>query len=154
LKSNDILLVMSYIKLGRLDEAENVVSRLDDNNGNYYENLYLRTILSIAKGESDIALSTIELMVNKAAKTTNYALIGRSYLALGELEKAAYWFEKAFENRDWGLISFSNTGGFTVPENFPDDPALQAALDKPELNALFEICRKNLGLTNESSQEK
>jgi tetratricopeptide (TPR) repeat protein len=147
LKSNDILLVVSYIKLGRLDEAKNLVSRLDDNNDNYH-NLYLRTILSIAKGESDIALSTIELMVNKDVNTPNYALIGRSYLALGELEKAAYWLEKAFKNRDWGLISFSNPGGITVPENLPDNPALQAALDKPELNALFEIRRKNLGLTN------
>jgi hypothetical protein len=41
-------------------------------------------------------------------------------------------------------------GDYTLPENLPDHPALQAALDKPELNALFEIRRKNLGLSNES----
>ena len=128
---------------------------MDDNSGNYNANQYLRTILAIAKGESDLALSYIELMANTAEKGIySSSQIGRLYLEVGKLEKAAYWFEKAFENRDWGLISFSNPGVFTVPENLPDDPALQAAINKPELNALFEIRRKNLGLTNESSQEK
>jgi len=60
-------------------------------------------------------------------------------------EEVAYWFEKAYDNREFGLLF-----GFTLPENLPDHPALQAALDKPELNALFEIRRKNLGLTKDS----
>lgn len=61
------------------------------------------------------------------------------------LEEAAYWYEKAYENHDYRIVIFEE-GGVTLPENLPDHSALQAALDKPELNALFEIRRKNLGL--------
>jgi len=66
------------------------------------------------------------------------------------LKEAAYWLEKAYENREFELVFPFKPGGFTIPENLPNHPALQAALDKPELNALFEIRRKNLGLTNDS----
>ena len=71
------------------------------------------------------------------------------YLDLEMYEEAAYWFEKAYDNREVQLV-LPFTGGITLPENLPDHPALQAALDKPELNVLFEIRRKNLGLTNDS----
>ena len=130
------LLLRSYINLGRLEEAENVVAGLDDSEGNYYGNLYLRAILAIAKDESDAALSYIELMVNREEK--RYHWIGVLFLELGMLEEAAYWLEKGFENREAPFVNF------TLPENLPDHPALQAALDKPELNALFEIRRNNL----------
>jgi len=32
----------------------------------------------------------------------------------------------------------------TLPEDYPDHPDLKKAFDKPELNKLFEIRRKNL----------
>jgi len=140
---NDKLLLTSYINLGRLEEAENVVARLDDTSGNYYANLYLRTILAIAKDESEVALSYIKLMVNYEEEK-RYSWIGLLYLELGMLKEAAYWLKKGYENRESHLFTL------TLPENLPDHPALQAALDKPELNELFEIRRKNLGLTDES----
>ena len=31
-----------------------------------------------------------------------------------------------------------------LPEDLPDHPVIKAALDKPELNALYEIRRRNL----------
>jgi len=37
----------------------------------------------------------------------------------------------------------------SLPEEMPNHSALQAALNKPELNALFEIRRKNLKLREE-----
>ncbi len=105
---------------------------MDDNSGNYNANQYLRTILAIAKGESDLALSYIELMANTAEKGIySSSQIGRLYLEVGKLEKAAYWFEKAIEN-EWGLISPWVSGDFKVPENLPNHPALQAALDSTQ----------------------
>ena len=147
---NDLLLVWSYIELGRLDEAENAVAGLDDSNSNYYVNLYIKTIMAIAKGDSVKAISYIELLVNEAENLKVSSRMGTLYLDLGMHEEAAYWFEKAYEDREFELVGAVWPGGYTLPENLPDHPALQAALDKPELNALFEIRRKNLGLTNDS----
>ena len=148
---NDLLLVWSYIELGRLDEAENAVAGLDDNNYNYFHSLYIKTFMAISMGESKIALSYIELMVNATEKPKYVSFqIGLSYLDLGMLEEAAYWLEKAYENREFELVFSLRPGSHLLPENLPDHPALQAALDKPELNALFEIRRKNLILTNDS----
>jgi len=142
----NLLLLMSYIKLGQLDEAENVVAGLDDSNDNYYYNLRIKTTMAIAKGESDKALSHIKLIVNEAENLNVSSEIARLYLDLGMLEDAAYWFEKAYENREFGLVVPFGTDRPILPENLPDHSALQAALDKPELNALFRIRRKNLGL--------
>jgi len=146
---NDLLLVRIYIELGRLGEAENVVARLDVNN--YYDNLRIKTILATAKGEPDIALSYIELMVNHAEKPRNVSSrIGRLYLDLGMLDEATYWLEKAYDNREYELVFPFRPSDSALPEDLPDHPALQAAFDKPELNALFEIRRKNLGRKSDS----
>jgi len=150
--SNDRLLVRSYIKLGRLEEAENVVAGLDDSNNNYYTNLYIKTIMAIAKGESDTALSYIELGVAESENLNVSSRIGTLYLDLGMLDEAAYWFEKAYDNREMELLFLFGASGFTLPENLPDHPVLQAAFDKPELNALFEIRRQNLKLKDKALQ--
>jgi TolB-like protein/Tfp pilus assembly protein PilF len=143
---NDELLLRSYINLGRLEEAENVVARLDKESTDYYVTLYLKTILATAKDEKDVALSYIENMINHS-DLRRYQWIGVSFLGLGMNKEAAYWLEKGFENRE---APFTH---ITLPENLPDHPALQAVLDKPELNTLFEIRRKNLGIANSSTQE-
>ncbi|MCG8450237.1 MAG: hypothetical protein MI725_11755, partial [Pirellulales bacterium] len=59
----------------------------------------------------------------------------------GNLKDAPYWLNKAYEERNVSLIYKSS---IPFSENIPDHPEIQAALDKPELNALFEIRRKNL----------
>jgi tetratricopeptide (TPR) repeat protein len=147
-RGNWIIMLTSYIKLGRIDEAENLIAKIGDRNDDYYTedyftNLELNTLLAIAKGERDAALSQIEQMIN-ISKWPRYATYGRLFLSLGEPEKAAYWFEKAIKNHDWGLISHPITNGLIIPENLPPNPVLQQTLDVPELNALFEIRRKNL----------
>jgi tetratricopeptide (TPR) repeat protein len=145
---NMMIMLTSYIKLGRIDEAENLIAKIDDRNDDYYtedyfSNLELNALLAIAKNERDVALSQIEQMI-KESKWPRNAKYGRLFLSLGEPEKAAYWFEKAIENHDWGLISHPITNGLIIPENLPPNPVLQQTLDVPELNALFEIRRKNL----------
>lgn len=62
-------------------------------------------------------------------------------IAIGEHGRAAPLLEMAYEQRDPRAIT-----DFThmLPDDWPDDPAIRAALDKPELNALYEIRRRNL----------
>jgi len=109
----------------------------------FFSQYHVRFTNTKHRGESDNALSYIQLMVNAVEKPKYVsARIGRFYLDLGMLEEAAYWLEKAYANRETELLYPFRPSGSTLPENLPDHPALQAALDKPELNALFEIRRK------------
>ncbi len=150
-EGNAELLLRSYINLGRLEEAENTVAGLYDNNIKHFTNLYYKTIIAIAKEEYDIALSYIELMINTVEKPIYFSsAIGRFYLDLGMLDEAAYWLEKAYDNRELRHVFPIRSSSFRLPEDLPNHPALQSALDKPELNALIEIRRKNLGFTNKS----
>ncbi len=59
----------------------------------------------------------------------------------GDHAGAAKALAAAYEKRDAMFILDS---GRLIPEDWPDDPAIRAALDKPELNKLWEIRRKNL----------
>ena len=58
-------------------------------------------------------------------------------------DDAAAALEKAYVQNDQGFL---RSEFITIPEQMPDNPALQAALDKPEWNELWEIRRKNMGL--------
>jgi len=66
---------------------------------------------------------------------------------MGMNMEAAYWLEKVFDNREDPFTHI------TLPENLPNHPALQAVFDKPELNALFEIRRKYLNVSDSSTQK-
>jgi TolB-like protein/Tfp pilus assembly protein PilF len=59
---------------------------------------------------------------------------------LGEYDDAARSLERAYRLRD---PNFCNDPDVYLPEDWPDHPAIRAALDKPELNSLFEIRRRN-----------
>ena len=63
------------------------------------------------------------------------------YLDMQDFDKAAYWFEVAYKSRDPSL-TFAIVG--LSLEMFSENPAMVAALDKPEFNILFEIVRRNL----------
>jgi len=71
------------------------------------------------------------------------APVGHAYLNLEMYDEAALWFERAYEERDLAPTFFSS---FIVPEDLPDHTALQNSLNKPELNELFAIRRKNMSL--------
>ena len=67
--------------------------------------------------------------------------MGVLYLKLDMPAKAAFMFEKAYQERDYQMLYDYRV---TIPENMTDDPTVRKVLDKPELNTLFEIRRKNL----------
>ena len=85
-------------------------------------------------------------LIDHIAQSNFYGLNAQLYLELGLWGEAAYWLEEAYTQRDVDLVYNSF---ITLPEHYPDHPALQTAFDKPELKALFEIRRKNLGLTHD-----
>lgn len=140
---NDSLLVRCYIKLDRLQEAENFVIGLQ----NKYDSFSikdLKALIAIAKDENDIAISYLDSLSIQPEKLIGSSpIITKLYLDLGMLDEAVYWLEKAYKNRE-GLNLL-----IRLPENLPTDVKLKAAFDKPEYNALFEIRMKNLGLTND-----
>ncbi len=72
------------------------------------------------------------------------------YLNADMLEEAASMIEKGYDYHDQFLIDA--TTFISLPEEMPDHPALQAALDKPEFNALFEIRRRNRKFKESDSQ--
>ena len=123
--------VMSYVGLGLLARAQAIVDSLAEEDHRYLE---MKTIVAIAKGETDLAKEYI-------AGLEGIMLKAQFYLNLGMWTEAAFWIEKAYENRDSGLVYFST---LTVPEDYGNTPELTKAFDKPELNKLFELRRKNL----------
>ncbi len=93
---NDLLLVKSFIKLGRLNEAKDFVNRLDDD-ANPHHNLHYKALISITNGENDLALTYTEQLIEL---DDVYSPIAEIYSLLGMSEEAAFWLEKAYENRE------------------------------------------------------
>jgi len=138
-------LVIAYSALSRFEEAEEVIAcypRMSGFNGLLV--LEMKAWIAATKGEKTEALALIEQMGEAAKKGEFYfARVAQLYLKLHMPKEAAQWIERAYEARDNNLV---HAHLITLPEKLPDHPALQAALDKPELKALFEIRRKNLQL--------
>jgi hypothetical protein len=70
-----------------------------------------------------------------SAQKASVAVLPDQAALLGDYVSAAKWIEKAYEKRAYLFIAHIMR---KTPEEWPDDPSIQAALDKPELNALYE----------------
>jgi len=135
--------VSALIADSDLDKAEEVMNSFQDADGpNYLFIVEMHAALALAKGNKDQANKLME-QLKVAADNGEFssARVAHLYIQAGLMEEAAPWIVKAYENRDPFLVG--STFWISVPEKMPDHPALQAALDKPELNALFEIRRRN-----------
>ena len=126
-------LTWTYIKLNQFDKAEEILKKLTENDPLIIE---IKTSIAIAKGDTNLAISNLRKMTNHASSR-----LAELYLDLGMWDKAAEAIEKAYASRDVTLVFYSR---IKLPEDYPDHPALKKAFDKPELNKLFEIRRKNL----------
>ena len=126
-------LVWTYLKLNQLEKAEEIVKKIPESVPLYME---VKTSIAIAKGDTNLAISNLRKMTNHSPSR-----LAEIYLELGMWDKAAESIEKAYSSRDVTLVYYSR---ITLPEDYPDHPDLKKAFDKPELNKLFEIRRKNL----------
>jgi len=129
----------------RFDEVDKLIGSYDNLTGkSELQLMVIKASLALDKGEMTEALQLIELLESRAEiGEFSYALISNLYMQAEKYDKAAVFLEKAYEQNDQ---AFLRSEFITIPEQMPDDPALQAALDKPEWNELWEIRRKNLGL--------
>jgi len=124
------------LKKGNIDRAQEIMDSVQHISGpGEYQ---ARTVLAFAK--ADWSAQEIEQLVEKYPENF-LAMRAEAYLKLKQWDKASYWLEQAYSERDPALVYLPR---ILLPEDYPDHPALQKAFDKPELNALFEIRRKNL----------
>jgi len=142
------VMVYTFKHFNKLGEAEKIIHDETDNITSAAA-LYVKARLSLALDDPANAQETMEQLREFAQRGELSAYFAELYLDLGKLDDVAYWLETAYQNRDPTLVFHSM---FTLPEHLPDHPALQAALNKPELNALFEIRRRNLKLRGKDSQ--
>jgi hypothetical protein len=125
--------------LNRIDEAIRVYgarTKKANKDSLDIQQLSIEIAIAIANNNTALALKKIQKIPESFS-----AIKAEYYLDLKMWDKAAELIEMAYLNRNGGLVSFSR---IKLPEDYPDHPALRKAFDKPELNALFEIRRKNL----------
>ena len=97
--------------------------------------------LFTAKGLKDEAMLIIEnLKIGQIKMIADFTRL-RYFMLRWICLKKQQNILKAYLNQDAGFQNILLGGA-----KFSTHPVLQAALDKPELNALFEIRRKNMGL--------
>ena len=125
-------LVWSYLATKQFDKADEIVKKIPESDQLYLE---LSTAVAIAKGENNLAHANLQKM-----KNFRHSRLAEDYLELKMWDKAASEIEKAYNDREVRLVYYTR---ITIPEDYPDHPALRKAFDKPELKKLFELRRKN-----------
>jgi tetratricopeptide (TPR) repeat protein len=126
-------LVWSYLRTKQFNKAEEIVKKIPQKDPLYQR---VTTDIAIAKGEKAVALRNLQTM-----KDYTHSRLAENYLELEMWEKAAEEIEKAYASREVGLVYYTK---ITLPEDYSDHPALRKAFDKPELNKLFELRRRNI----------
>jgi len=124
------------LKIKQFDKAEEIVNKIPENDPLHLE---LATDIAIARGDKARAFANLQNIHRRYARTAEY------YLQMELWEKAAAEIEKAYADREVGLVYYSR---ITIPDDYADHPALKKAFDKPELNKLFELRRRNIGSQN------
>ena len=125
-------LVWSYLATKQFDKADEIVKKIPESDQLYLE---LSTAVAIAKGENNLAHANLQKM-----KNFRHSRLAEDYLELKMWDKAATEIEKAYNDREVRLVYYTR---ITIPEDYPDHPALRKAFDKPELKKLFDLRRKN-----------
>ncbi|HVF34458.1 MAG TPA: tetratricopeptide repeat protein [Candidatus Saccharimonadia bacterium] len=110
--------------------------------------LDLRARIAVREGKREAAHAALAQLQRRAAdgETLHYTIASIQAL-LGDLDAAAVSLERAYETRD---PAFVGDDYFMLPEEWPVHPGIRAAHDKPELNALYEIRRRNFARTPRS----
>ena len=84
--------------------------------------------------------SFLQILINLGSR------VGHLYFKLGMLDEAAFWSERAYQNRELELVYPFWPGRGVLDQKSSDHPAMQAFPNKPELIELFEIRRRNAAI--------
>lgn len=138
-------LIMPYTKDPFIYELDSLSRTLDIEKHPSSIILHIKTILALGKGDMDLLRKNVnELEVLAAQGGSSHSYLFVYYLILDESAKAQYWAKKAVEEKDVQLVYEPYK---LLPENY-SDLGVRAALSSPELEGLYQIRRKNLGLTS------
>jgi TolB-like protein/Flp pilus assembly protein TadD len=138
-------LLPAYIGLGRFDEARALMARIESNpRASRVVVLSGHIWIAVAAGDTKSSGALLaELRELAQAGKAHPSSVAANLLRAGLPAEAAPWLERALASGDFW---FADPLVCLVPERLPAEPALQAALDHPLLNPLFEIRRRHLGL--------
>ena len=141
--------IPALIGLRRFDEARAQVDRMELD---AKQPLAMATVgrIWIAASEGDATIVDAEV-----ARLLEYARTGSASAAVtaigllkaGRQAEAATWVDRAMDLGDRILLSDPR---FVMLPEILADPTLRAAIDKPPLDTLFEIRRRNLALQTEA----
>ena len=134
----------AYISHPFMDELDSAVRRLD-NTTNITPSIMLQIETSIAIGKGNQAefqknLAKIEKL--GAEGIVSYSVLFDCNFINGNEEMAAYWANKAVRAKDVLLVFYSFK---LLPEQYQSE-RIRKALASPDLDALYKIRRKNLGM--------
>ena len=130
-----------YLQTGRLGELRELLDQQQEVLGNRYTT-WLQARLLMAEGNTDAARElTDRALVDSRTQSQPLTPVARLYAELGDDGQAAELVREAYAAGDAILVSPLY---FFLPEDWPQLPQLQAALDQPELNALYELRRHNI----------
>ena len=129
-----------------LKGAQEVINKYQGASGiNKFYLLEMKAALAATQGNIDEYLKIMAYLKTAAEdKEYSFGRIAELYFFANLFDEAAEMIEKAYDNRDQFLTE--NPGFIFLPEEMPNNPALQEAINKPELNALFEVRRRHLKL--------
>jgi len=135
------LLIYSYTQFNKLNEAEILINRAAQIDPDGIATTFIKVRLYVAMEDMEKLKQPLERLIEFVKQKQIFAnYLAEIYLEIDELDEAAKWMEIAYQNREVNLVFHSK---IRLPEELPDHPGIQAALNKPELNNLFEIRRQN-----------
>jgi TolB-like protein/Tfp pilus assembly protein PilF len=132
----------AQICVGEFEPAEVSLARFDSLEPNSPFLLDARARLAVRRGREDDARDVLRALIVlvDAGAVFHYA-VAQTQAQLGDGEAAGRSLEQAYLQRD---PYFPSDDLYLLPEEWPSHPAILAALDKPELNALFAMRRAYL----------
>ena len=137
-------LVYTHLRAGRIDEAKrrfkNLAAALPEASGV----AYYRAVLAILDGDKEGPAKWIENYLQHPGVQESYPVsIAELYYFSGDIERTVVWLERAYERRNFGLLTRYE---FNDPRALPDEPRILEILGRPGLKELMDLRRKNLGL--------
>jgi len=129
------------LQSGQRDELESLMESATDLMGDFAA-ARLAIQFDLAKGNRESAVAAgLSLLHGPIAKLGGYTNLAHIAALVGDDETAAKWFEVAYAEADPIVVSPLY---FFLPEDWPDMPKLHRAMDKPDLNLLYQRRRKHI----------
>jgi TolB-like protein/Tfp pilus assembly protein PilF len=137
-----ISLATAELCAGDLESAKESLSRAPADAADDPFLIDVKIRIAAMEGRKQDARKMMSVLKDRAEKGDElFYVIAQQEVLLGDYAAAALSLRRAYDARDSNFLSDLWT---IVPEDWPDDPAIQTALDQPALRPVWEVRRKNL----------